>query len=115
MKFNDVRGFLSGQAFARDVEELRDTALRYVKEETIDPVKALGRYAAFGCLGSLLIGLGGILCLVGALRGMAHLFHGTVSWIPYFVVVVIGIAFVGLTVRAIQTGPARRRLPKKPS
>jgi hypothetical protein len=113
VKFGDIKGFLSGQSFARDVEELRDTALRYVKEETIDTVKALGTYAAFGCLGSFLIGLGGILCLIGALRGLAHVFHGTVSWIPYFVVVLVGIAFVGVTIRAIQSGPARRRLPKK--
>ena len=115
MKFGDIRGFLSGQAFARDVEELRDTALRYVKEETIDPVKALGTYAAFGCLGSFLIGLGGILCLVGALRGLAHVFHGTVSWIPYFLLVIVGIAFVVLTIRAIQSGPARRRHAKRVS
>lgn len=113
MKFGDIKGFLTGQAFARDVEELRDTALRYVKEETIDPVKALGTYAAFGCLGSFLIGLGGILCLVGALRGLAHVFHGTVSWVPYLLVVVVAVGFVGVTIRAIQAGPARRRLPKK--
>lgn len=113
MKFGDIKGFLTGQSFARDVEELRDTALRYVKEETVDPVKALGTYAAFGCLGSLLIGLGGILCLVGALRGLAHVFHGTVSWVPYLLVVLVAVVFIGLTIRAIQAGPAQRRLPKK--
>lgn len=113
MKFADIKGFLTGQALARDVEELRDTALRYVKEETVEPVKALGTYAAFGCLGSFFIGLGGILCLVGVLRGLAHVFHGTVSWVPYILVVLAGVTFVALTVRAIQSGPARRRLPKK--
>lgn len=113
MKFTDIKGFLTGQALARDIEELRDTAVRYVKEETIEPVKALGTYAAYGCLGSFLIGLGGILCLVGALRGLTHVFHGTMSWIPYLIVVVLGILVVALTVRAISSGPATRRLPKK--
>lgn len=112
MKFGDFKDFLTGQALARDVEELRDTAVRYVKEETIEPVKALGRYAAFGCLGSFLIGLGGILCLVGALRGLAHVFHGTVSWVPYLLVVLVGAMFVGITIRAVGSGPARRRRPK---
>lgn len=115
MKFTEIKSFLSGQALARDVDDIRTTALRYVREETVDPVKALGRYAGFGCLGSLLIGLGGILLLVGSLRGLAHVFHGSLSWIPYLLVTFLASAVIAVTIRTVAAGPARRRLPKKTS
>jgi hypothetical protein len=112
VKFTEIKDFLNGQAMARDVDDIRTTAIRYVREETVDPVKALGRYAGFGCLGSLLIGLGGILLLVGSLRGLAHVFHGSLSWIPYLLVTAVSCGVITLTIRTISSGPARRRLTK---
>lgn len=113
MKFGQIRDFLNGQAFARDVDDVRSTAVRYVKEQTVDPVKALGRYAAFGCLGSILVGIGGILLIVGSLRGMSHVFHGSLSWLPYLLVTIVASSVVALTIRTVSSGPARRRIGVK--
>ena len=42
----------------------------YVKQETLEPIKGLGRFALFGVLGSLLIGTGVVLLSVGILRAL---------------------------------------------
>ena len=110
MKFGDIKNILRGQTLADEAEEIKDVALRYVREETIDPVKALGRYTAVGCLGSFLVGVGGLLITVGLLRLLQHQFHGTVSWIPYLLVIISGIAVLTLTGLKIQSGASRRRV-----
>jgi len=104
---------LRGQTLAEEAEEIKNVALRYVREETVDPVKALGRYTAYGCAGSLLVGIGGLLVAVGLLRLLQELFHGTTSWIPYVLVTLGGIVIVGLTLIKIGSGPSRRRLPSQ--
>ena len=111
MKFGDIKNVLRGQTLAEEAEEIKDVAVRYVREETVDPVKALGRYTAYGCAGSLLVGIGGLLVAVGLLRLLQELFHGTTSWIPYVLVTLGGIAIIGLTLIKIGSGPSRRRLP----
>lgn len=115
MKFGDIKNVLRGQTLAEEAEEIKDVALRYVREETVDPVKALGRYTAFGCAGSFLVGLGGLLVAVGLLRLLQDLFHGTTSWIPYLLVTLGGIAVVGLTLLKISGGPSKRRIPSRKS
>ncbi len=111
MKISDLKNVLRGQTLAQEAEEIKDVALRYLKEETIDPVKALGRYSAWGCAGSFLIGLGGLLLLVGTLRLLQHVFHGTTSWIPYLLVFLLGSIAFGLTIAKIAGGPSKRRIP----
>jgi hypothetical protein len=76
------------------VLELRDLVVGYVKQETLVPLRQLGRYVAFGLLGSLLLGLGVVLLGVGGLRALqtetGTTFSGDWSWAPY------GIVFVAL-------------------
>jgi hypothetical protein len=110
VNFGDIKNILRGQTLAEEAEEIKEVALRYVREETIDPVKALGRYTAFGCLGSFLVGVGGLLISVGILRLLQHHFHGTASWIPYLLVTIGGIAVLTITGLKIQGGPSRRRI-----
>lgn len=101
------------KALRRDAEELTSLAKRYVIEETVAPLKDLGRYAAFGCAGSLFVGLGTLLLLVGLLRILqteTGTFHGNLSWLPYLFVVVLGLAIISLVGWRIVSGPARRRL-----
>lgn len=111
MKLNDIKNVLRGQTLAEEAEDIKDLAVRYIKEETVDPVKALGRYTAWGCAGSFLIGLGGLLMLVGTLRLLQHIFHGTTSWAPYLIVFLVGTAALALTVAKITSGPSKRRIP----
>jgi hypothetical protein len=96
---------------ARDTTALlRD----YLFQETVDPIRLLGRYVAWGTLGSFFVGIGALMLLIALLRLLQEetgAFHGNLSWIPYLIVVVIAAAVIALTVLRIMTGPARRRLP----
>ena len=71
--------------------ELRDLVVTYVKQQTVVPLKALGRYLAFGVLGSVLLGLGVILLAMSGLRALqtetGDTFTGDWSWAPYLIVV----------------------------
>jgi hypothetical protein len=81
------------------VPELRDMVVEYVKQETVVPLKQLGRYIGFGIVGSLLLGLGVVLLAVGGLRALqtetGSTFTGDWSWVPY------GIVFVALMIGAL--------------
>jgi hypothetical protein len=79
------------------LRELRDLVIAYVKQETVEPIKGLGRYVAFGIIGALLIGMGIVFVEIGVLRalqgtgGDPH-FTGNWSWAPYAIVIVGSLA-----------------------
>jgi hypothetical protein len=70
--------------------ELLDLVRAYAKQETIEPLKGIGRWLAFGLAGSLLVGTGLLLLAVGALRALqtetGDTFDGNWSWAPYLIV-----------------------------
>lgn len=90
----------------RLVLELRDLVVAYFRQETVVPLKSLGRYVLFGVGGALLLGTGVILLGVGSLRLLqaetGSTFRGDWSWAPY------GIVFVALIVGGAITWRARR-------
>jgi flagellar biosynthesis protein FliQ len=107
------RKFMRGNSVQRDLDEIKKLALRYIKEETIQPLKDMGRFVVWGALGSLLVGFGYFLLLFGALRFLQEQFKvldGTLSWIPYLVVVVLAALIIGLTLWRIVSGSAKRRM-----
>jgi predicted cobalt transporter CbtA len=88
--------------------ELYDLVRAYAKQETLEPIKGLGRYAAFGVVGSVLLGIGVVLLGVGLLRALqtetGETFDGGWSWAPYVLTllacaVVAGLAGMGATRR----------------
>ena len=108
--------FLDTNPVRSDLDELSTLAKRYVKEETIEPLKDLSRFAMFGCLGSALVGFGAMFLLVGLLRLLqveTGTFHGTMSWVPYLIVVVAGLAILSVVAWRVVSGPARRRTVKE--
>ena len=113
MKRSSWRRFLRGASLQRDFDEIRSIAVRYIKDETLQPVKDLGRFAAFGALGSLFVGFGTVLILLGALRYLQWQFRvldGSLSWIPYLVVVILAAGVIALTGWRIVSGTSKRRL-----
>ena len=80
--------------------ELWDLVRAYAKQETIGPLKGIGRFIGFGLAGSLLLGLGLVLLALGGLRALqtetGDTFDGNWSWAPYLIVVVGCAAILGL-------------------
>ena len=113
MKLPPWRKFLRGASIQRDMDEVRALLMRYVKEETLQPLKDMGHFAAYGALGSLFVGFGAVLLLVAALRFLQEqfrVFGGTLSWIPYLIVAALALSIMGLTAWRIVSGSAKRRL-----
>jgi len=57
----------------------------YVRQETVEPLKGVGRFLIFGVAGSALLALGLVLLLVAVLRALqteTGTFHGNLSWVP---------------------------------
>jgi hypothetical protein len=113
VKNKSWRRFLRGASLQRDVEELRDLFIRYVKEETIKPVKDLGRFVLWGVIGSVFVAFGTALLLLGSLRYLQWQFpvlDGSLSWLPYVIVAALSMLVIGLTAWRIVSGTAKRRL-----
>jgi hypothetical protein len=107
------RRFLRGKTLQRDFDELRGIAIRYIKEETIKPLKELGRFLLWGSIGSLFVGFGAVLLLIGSLRYLQWQFpvlDGSLSWLPYVIVAVMAVIVMALTGWRIAAGMAKRRL-----
>jgi hypothetical protein len=78
---------------AGDAKELVDLVIAYAKQETIGPLKGLGKKAALGLGGALLLGLGGIFASIGALRAMQTqtdwFEEHNVTYLPYGLAVLL--------------------------
>jgi hypothetical protein len=85
--------------------ELWALARDYAKQETIDPLKGVGRYLTFGVPGAVLIGFGVVLLMLSGLRALqtqtGSTFHGSLSWVPYIIVLVVAVGLAALAVTRI--------------
>src|SRR3954452_11508881 len=93
------------------IQELRDLVVAYFKQETVEPLKGLGRYVGFGIGGAFVLGLGVLFLATGALRALqtetGTTFTGNWSWAPYAIVFVALVALAGLTWLARNRGAAK--------
>jgi hypothetical protein len=113
VKNKSWRRFLRGASLQRDFEELRDLFVCYVKEETIKPLKDLGRFLLWGTIGSVFVGFGAVLLLLGSLRYLQWQFpvlDGSLSWLPYVIVSALALVVIALTAWRIVSGTAKRRV-----
>jgi hypothetical protein len=83
------------------IQELRDLVVAYFKQETVEPLKGLGRYVGFGIGGAFVLGFGVLFLATGALRALqtetGTTFTGNWSWVPYAIVFVALLVLAGLT------------------
>ncbi|MHB8319055.1 MAG: hypothetical protein ACYDEP_07500 [Acidimicrobiales bacterium] len=93
-----------------------ELVVAYLKQETLGPLKELGRFLVFGIVGSIAIAVGLVLMLVGVLRLLqgetGSALNGNWSWVPYLAVVVIALVLIAVAGWRVARGPARRRLPE---
>lgn len=72
----------------------------YAKQETIEPIKGLGRFVAFGLAGSILVGIGLVLLVLAGLRALqteaSGVFDGNWSWAPYGITTLGCLAVIAL-------------------
>ncbi len=84
-----------------DAKELVDLVIAYAKQETLDPLKGLGKNALKGIGGALLLGMGGIFCSIAALRAMQSEIdwfeEHNATYVPYglTIVLLIVLALIG--------------------
>ncbi len=76
--------------------ELLTLVLAYAKQETLVPIKNLGRYVAWGVAGAILFATGGAMLTLTAVRVVQtetgnHL-RGDLTWVPYLGGVVVAAA-----------------------
>lgn len=97
---------LPGQA-----QELWQLVVGYAKQETIEPVKGLGRFVGWGMAAALSGSLGVVFLLLSGLRALqsetGSTFRGWRTVLPYLVVLVVGGAVAGGAVKALGRGPRR--------
>ena len=77
----------------------------YVKQETLDPLRGVGRWLAWGTAGAIALLFGAVIGLVGVLRLLqAEVFADTetFTFVPYFVVAVVAVIFVWFSLTRIQ-------------
>jgi hypothetical protein len=85
--------------------ELWSLTKDYARQETVEPLKGVGRYVAFGFAGAVL-GASGVgmllLSLLRALQTETDTFDGNLSWVPYLIVLAVGGLLIGLAISRIQ-------------
>ena len=118
--FFEKRDRNNGVKFKRSASETREKRVRpasidavidsltsYVKGQLLQPLSGAGRWLVFGLAGGILIGGGVALGLLGVLRLLQTEFSGIaaedsrLSWLPYLIVLVVGVAVLVATLQRI--------------
>jgi hypothetical protein len=75
-----------------EVGEVIELVKTYVRQETVGPLKGIGRKIGLGVAGAMLIGLGLFFLAIGLLRliqdHVDRLARGSLSWVAYAIVLV---------------------------
>ena len=85
--------------------ELWELVVAYAKQETIVPVKRLGRFIGLGVAGSFVLGIGLTMLTLAALRALqtetGSMFRGNWSWAPYTITLLACGVVAAFAARAI--------------
>lgn len=96
----------------RGLQDIQETLIAYAKQETVEPLKTLGRYLGFGVAGSLMVFLGFFFIMLATLRLLQSLeLFGGSSWAslgPYGIAIVVLVLAMLLIYSALSR--ARRKV-----
>jgi len=81
------------------VTEFVDLSKEYLRQETIEPAKRLGRFAGFTVGAALLFAIGGVLLAIAGMRGIIYLLPEGPNWsaLGY----ILGAVGIGVVIGAI--------------
>ncbi len=89
-----------------NINEVVDLVKDYARQETLGPLRGAGRWIAFGLAGSILVGTGVLLVVLGLLRLVQNEFGDSFDgrWtglLPYLLALLVSIAVIGIAVSRI--------------
>ena len=86
--------------------ELIEFVRAYVKQETLDPLRGVGRWIAFGAAEAFCLGLGLVIVLIGVLRLVEEEWDrassGSLSWLAYLVTMLVAVGMLVVTLLRIK-------------
>ena len=88
------------------LSEVIDLVRAYVRQQTVAPLRGVGRWVAFGLFGGILLVIGLVFLAMGLLRAMQTIpaLDGGWSFVPYFAVLISSIVIMGLAKGRISIG-----------
>jgi hypothetical protein len=98
------------------IGETVDLIRRYAIQETVGPLRRIGKRLLFGAAGGLVLGIGLVILLLAVLRALqtetGTFFAGNMSFGPYLATAAVGVGVMGVAglvlLRAIGKGSRRR-------
>jgi hypothetical protein len=98
------------KAVTGDGRQFVDMVVADAKQETLGPLRGVGRYLALGVGGSVLLGVGLLILLLALLRALqtetGSTFKGNLSWAPYLITGAAALSAMGLSVWRITKTPS---------
>ncbi len=83
----------------------------YVKQETLDPLRGLGRYVLFGVAGAVCLAIALVVLAIALLRLLqgetGSTFSGNLSWVPYVICTIVVVGVAALAVWSVTRGQSR--------
>ncbi len=105
----------SGRPGGESPGEVLDVVVAYAKQETLGPLRGAGRWLGAGVAGSLLLGIGSLLVLLGLLRLLQTEWDrsatGSLSWLAYLIVLVVAALLLVVVLKRINREPLNPPLP----
>lgn len=94
--------------------DLATMVVQYVKQETIEPIRGLGRYVGLGLGGVVAGGLGFILLELGLIRLLqtetGTAFRGHLSFVPYVCAMAVSLIVIVIALRGMKPDSSKREV-----
>ncbi len=108
-----VEGTTVAETPISGAKELQGLLVDYAKQETVDPLRSLGKFLGLGLAGAVLAGLGAIFLGLGTLRLLQSLITdagGSWSLIPYGVAILVLAAIIGIVATLLRSALKKVKL-----
>ena len=99
------------------ISEVVDLVKRYALQETVGPLRNIGRWLGFGVAGAFCLGFGTLVLLMALLRILQTetngAFDGDLAFIPYLIVLAVTVVIIIVAASRIQKTGLSPREPRR--